>query len=389
MYYDTDNIKSFIGEPTINLMTNPSFEDGLLTSWGISNGTGGTTTIDTGRLDRYAMKVTVASAGDQYQTKGNNLGFNIAGRIFTISCYIKTSGIVGAGVHLVTYWQDSVGAWIFSNNVLSADVTGDSDWTRISATATAPALAYQVWFICAPTSKNGLGSYWIDDVQIEEKGHATTFTVGTRSNTQGLLSLMNNNQVSSDISAMTFDSNGACLFNGTSSYINNNSWPTSLKIADSTTPRTWEVIAKPTASITNAGIFGHKASTGCSYYCNGGIFIWSGVWMFVWYDNAAYQFLSSGITATSGIAAHIVCSFDSDQKPRIYVNGILRATYGSETNMNYSGGMVLYDIGWNSGGAGSYFFTGTIPITKFYKDKALTSAEVLQNFNALKKRFGL
>jgi hypothetical protein len=66
----------------------------------------------------------------------------------------------------------------------------------------------------------------------------------------------------------------------------------------------------------------------------------------------------------------------------IYINGVLDATY-SETGSQTPGNLR---IGSNSTG-NSEFFSGDLPIVRLY-NRALTQAEVIQNFNAQKARFG-
>jgi hypothetical protein len=371
MYYDTDNVKSYVGEVTTNLLNNPSFEDGLLTSWSISNATGGTATIDTGRLDRYSMKVTVASAGDQYQTKGNNLGFNIAGRVFTISCYIKTSGIVGSGVHLATYWQNSVGAWIFTNNVQSVDITGDTDWTRITATSTAPALAYQVWFICAPTLKNGVGTYWIDDIQIEEKGHVTPFTVGTRSGTQGLLSLVKSNTVP-NLNNISYDSIGNLSYNGSSNYIDFGINCYNLGIVRNATFCGWVYM---TSGLYSTVISDWSTNSGMTLRISG-----STTAEFYVYPNN-YRATYTGTFALN--TWYNLVGVISENDLYIYLNGILVASANLGESIGNSPVTLKTGV---RGDLVSYNSGGKIPIVKIY-NRALTSSEILQNFNTLKNRF--
>ena len=179
---------------------------------------------------------------------------------------------------------------------------------------------------------------------------------------------------------------GSMVFDGTDDKIAA-PWPSDLDSDDNTTPRSWEVVLK-TTSTSRQGVFGHKSGAGCSYYCNGGIFLYGGNVTFNWYDNSAYQFLSGG-SITTNKYMHVVGTFDGNAIPRIYVNGELKATYGSSTNLNYSSGMNIYDIGWNSKNSGTDYFNGEIPIVKYYKDKALSLSEVKQNYNAYKKRFGI
>jgi len=184
---------------------------------------------------------------------------------------------------------------------------------------------------------------------------------------------------------VTMSSSGM-VFDGTDDYIFE-SWPSALNIDDNTTARTWEVWVKPDAVSGTYGIFGHKAGSGCSYYCNGGIFLSSGYYRANWYDNSAYQWLAFSSGATTS-AAHVVATVSSDSKMRIYVNGVLGAT-SSASNFNYSSGMVVADIGYNSKSGGQHYFDGTIYSCKFYYGVALSLAQIQQNYNAHKSRFGL
>jgi hypothetical protein len=154
--------------------------------------------------------------------------------------------------------------------------------------------------------------------------------------------------------------------------------------------RSWEVIVNPSSPISFAGVFGNKLGYGCSYYCNGGIYLWDGEWVFNWYDNSSYQFLTSYTPPSANQYTHIVATYDAtDQKPRIYINGELKATYGSATNMDYGSQTYVIDIGWNSKDGGQHYFQGQIPVTKYYQNKALSAAEVQQNYNKYKSRFNL
>lgn len=84
---------------------------------------------------------------------------------------------------------------------------------------------------------------------------------------------------------------------------------------------------------------------------------------------------------------HIVCTYGAGTK-RIYVNGILTdqaigLTGIISTSIN---GMSIGAYGGTSNH--DYFFNGGIAITKIY-NKALTQAEVTQNFNADRSRFNI
>lgn len=138
--------------------------------WGINNATNGTAVIDSNTVldGKQSLKITRATSGDQYQHTGYNFGEDIGGKGFTLSAYIKTAGITGNGVHLTMYWQDSTGAWIWQNNIASTSIGGTTDWTKLTATGIAPALAQRVFVIVTLGDLNGQGTYWIDSVVIAE-----------------------------------------------------------------------------------------------------------------------------------------------------------------------------------------------------------------------------
>jgi len=94
-------------------------------------------------------------------------------------------------------------------------------------------------------------------------------------------------------------------------------------------------------------------------------------------------------TTTAGVVNNqwnnVVATFDGTNK-RIYVNGVLRATSTSLTGtvtQNTTGAAFIGIYG-----GGGYPFNGRISNTQIY-NRALTAAEVQQNFNANRSRFGI
>jgi hypothetical protein len=94
-------------------------------------------------------------------------------------------------------------------------------------------------------------------------------------------------------------------------------------------------------------------------------------------------------TTTAGVVNNqwnnVVATFDGTNK-RIYANGVLRATSTSLTGtvtQNTTGAAFIGIYG-----GGGYPFNGRIAQTQIY-NRALTAAEVSQNFNALRGRFGI
>ena len=104
------------------------------------------------------------------------------------------------------------------------------------------------------------------------------------------------------------------------------------------------------------------------------------------YSNTAGQV---GSQTTSGainwnVWTHFVGTYDdSSQTLRTYINGVLLATRTSTPSTVYS--VYVHKIsGTNFGGE----VKGKISITRHY-NRALSASEILQNYNALKGRYGL
>jgi hypothetical protein len=108
-------------------------------------------------------------------------------------------------------------------------------------------------------------------------------------------------------------------------------------------------------------------------------------WMFYWYPSIMAA--SFGIlTPNFGNIEFITFSYDGNTDFKLYRNGILVSTLSSsETKIYKTSGNLLIAAptqgGWSN-------FLGNIYVLQGY-NRALSAAEVLQNFNAQKARFGL
>ena len=77
-----------------------------------------------------------------------------------------------------------------------------------------------------------------------------------------------------------------------------------------------------------------------------------------------------------------VFMFDTDNKQKIYVNGVLDAA-GPALTSSFNGGTAGIQLG-----VYATFYTGSMPVCRVY-NRALTATEVLQNFNAYRSRYGI
>jgi len=115
-------------------------------------------------------------------------------------------------------------------------------------------------------------------------------------------------------------------------------------------------------------------------------------------DNAAWvqyingcAFGKNDTLIQEGIWVNVTGTYDGSET-KIYINGILSGTSNSQpdsTNRSVSGNMLTTSTPRQiSSSGGTTDFNGKISNTQIY-NRALSSTEVQQNYNALKGRFGL
>ncbi len=207
--------------------------------------------------------------------------------------------------------------------------------------------------------------------QLEQKDHMTPLVLGTRSSTQGLIDIVNNNTI--NLANVSYDSNGMIQFDGTDDYINVSS---SSNYAFGTGAFTIEVMIYPQSfsnythmvALPDQSVFALKAnvSDGAIYY----------------YDPSFTTYGSTpGWTLTLNTWNHVVIVRDGTTA-YCYLNGVLRGSVAGFTG-NFSTQQMR--IGW---GAGSEFTTKKINVVKIY-NKQLSATDVLNNYNNYKKRFGI
>jgi hypothetical protein len=209
----------------------------------------------------------------------------------------------------------------------------------------------------------------------------------TRSATQGLLDLTGNSSI--DLINAGFDSNAQLDFDGTSDVI----YSPQLPVLDSFS---LEVIIKPDA-LTGWILYRNNSM---NYTDNDDNFTFgfssNKLYGHVEYNpSGADVSVNSTTTLSIGQHAHSIYTYDNASKTlKIYVNGVLEGTtvhtgdsypYRSTQKMS-----IGADGGSNHGGIGGnkYFYNGKIPVVKVY-NRALTAAEVANNYNHYKERFNI
>ena len=371
--YDVDDIQSYKGEPTVNLVGNMTKR---FNNW---NGLTGTSEYYTTSEGNQGVKVVTTSGTGGVQWYTNSTMYNIqASTEYTISATVKYLGGTPHPNLLYVRQYDGDGQTSESGKFTTAnqkDLGGG--WKRIWRTFTTDSTTTHI-------NLQGYQYYsgrtiYIQDLQFELKSHATQFAGAstTRSSTQGLIDRTGTSTI--DISNASFDSNAQMTFDGTDDYINDASF-------DMGTPTaiTLECIIRFNGSLDSAdrkvmhynktggttAVFqlrkGHSAST----------------LMYQAHNGSQWYTMTDTDAIESDTWAHFMITH-SGTSAIMYKNGVQSAT-ATMGNLHWTNASNLL-IGYR---ANSEYWKGDIPIMKLY-NRALTAAEVLQNFKATKSRFGL
>lgn len=199
----------------------------------------------------------------------------------------------------------------------------------------------------------------------------------TRSNTQSIKDLTNNNTITAN--SLTYGSDGTFSFNGSTNYMDcgNASAISSITGTSNVTVEAW-VNLSGYGSTYGYGVITHKG------------YPWA--WLLENPSNTMrirFYLSSSGDvycpdTSTHALNTwyHFVGTYDGSNM-RIYRNGELRNTVAGSGTLGGSGlNMVIGNY------SGAYYSQGQIPSVKIY-NRTLSASEVLQNFNAQRGLYGL
>jgi hypothetical protein len=223
----------------------------------------------------------------------------------------------------------------------------------------------------------------IYEAQFEIKNHRTQYSSGTRSATQGLLDLTGNSSI--DLSNVSFDSTSRKVFDGTDDYMA----IVTNAATDYSQAFTLETIFKVDTNATwdngyRSNIFGVAGSYSGMY----GLFKYNNTDVGIQVRDAASTAYAVATGLSKGIYYHLVGTWNGTNELAIYLNGEL-AQATSTTKTGATDGPNLYIGGVRAyGGAGGNAYQGEIPIAKYY-NRALTAAEVANNYNHYKGRFNI
>ena len=384
--YDTADNKSYQGEPTTNLVTNPDFSTGNLTGW---------SSTSTSHGDVDVSEVSSENGYNFFHKKVNKTGNGGQDRLVESSTYnIDTSKRTTISIDFWTNPQNDYNIAFYGRGTTADDTTYDEKplsnngtttstvdlgdgWTRYIYTLqtgwyTGSGNTFRV-AVYPDYGGRGLMEYKVRKVQVEQKPHVTTFVNGTRSATQGLLDRTKNSTI--DISNVSFDSNAQITFDGTDDYI---ALPSDIRSIFTSYPNCMECVLKKSSSDQGDMVAFDIDIT--RWNLNYNMYV-SNQWSFDFYDGTEHVIAAGNYDDEY---VHFVLQQLSNGTMQIYANGVLKGS-ASASNLAPNGSSIR--IGSRSNGDSRYF-NGDIPIMKIY-NRALTAAEVAQNFNAQRSRFEL
>ena len=300
----------------------------------------------------------------------------------TVSFYTRAvnANAVGKVVQYYTYNYTGGSATAYAMNFTLGAV---GVWERQTFTFT-PAYGTMIsyWF---PQS-SGVYSWDWSCMQVEQKSYVTSFVAGTRGTTVatggGWADLSSNGNNGELLNGVRENSNnlGSLVFDGVDDYIPLAGTILSL---NQMTISSWNY-----SSNFNQNGFMFEKTTNGSVNTQYSLFYNSSNDIYYRTYGLSTLDLTINIT-TAGVVNNqwnnVIATFDGTNK-RIYVNGILRATSATLTGtvtQNTTGAAFIGIFG-----GGGYPFNGRIAQTQIY-NRALTAAEISQNFNATRSRYGL
>tara|TARA_A200000159_G_scaffold149659_1_gene158349 strand:- start:1528 stop:2694 length:1167 start_codon:yes stop_codon:yes gene_type:complete len=371
--YDTDDGKSYKGEPTVNLITNSGTSN---TGW-VGYGWTGSQVISSDYSNTYEFTAT-----NGWHNRTFDTGVTSGGTIYVSFQYklkqqqtTQNQIFVLNGTHLGSYTN------YIGNGSMSFE------WQTFSGSFTANANSSKIAIGPRGQDSSGLTDIvYIRNLQVEQKPHATQFVNGTRSATQGLIDRTGTSTI--NISNTSFDSNAQMAFDGTDDYALTTFTPSA---DDNKTISIW--VNFDTLSSSYRYVVGLDYSNATDGFIPLSVASYNGNWVLRMRQQlgtlGTNLVVYSDVIVNTGEWINLVISSNGSAFS-FYKNGVKGSAVGTNNGRWFS---ILNEpimIGSSDWLTNQLYSTtdGKIANVSIY-NKQLTDAEILQNFNATKSRFGL
>ena len=360
--------RAISSSPDTNLVVTTPY---TLTTYAYCTGPVSTENVsDATRQSRTVNRYTITSTGLTPRARiiATGLSTNVN---YSFSCKIKYNG----GVIPSWYIDSSKGNPEGSNNTFNSRTQTFVDigngWyqftEKFNFASCSTGGSWSNFGFAAPNASFLNQTFDVYDIQFEQNAITTPYVNGTRSNTQAIVDLTGTSTITA--SSLTYNSNGTFSFNGTSNYMDcGNSAAVQLSTAI-----TMEAWVNPVSTTGLGNIMSKNFNSGYRFRIDNG-----SLWWYVSGNSI------TGGSVPNGSWSHCVVT-GSSAGLNSYVNGVLVA---SNSTAFAPAAPTLANLYIGTYGPSSEPFNGTIAVAKIY-NQALTAAEVKQNFNALRGRYGL
>lgn len=375
--YDINNLsKSYKGKPAVNL-THPTT---MTNEGGIGPYYGGVISANNFERGAKSFKITTASNA-QYDggiaLNGGNLT-NGTTYTWSMDVWVPAGRTVQGRMRQITG-----GGWLGGSTV---DISGTDSWQRVSKTFTADTNTSGS-IECAQSAGGtaDVFSFWVKDLMLETGSLASPFVQGTRTNQQSVIDLTGKKTITAN--SLTYNGDNTFRFDRASS----NFMALDSSIDCYNKSYTLEAWIKRDSMGAAHGILS-DSQFGWFYFCVGTsdkLFLQHG-----YYNPGETR---NNVTGSTNILNntwyHVVSTFEMGVGMKLYVNGVLDGSNSNPAafalNDPLRGPYYIGRAETSTFGTTPNFFNGTIANLKGYSGKALTQAEVLQNFNALRGKYGV
>jgi hypothetical protein len=361
------------GEPTTNLRSSSQTGGQIGGMQGVSL----TYVGEENGYSKYSMSGTFSSGTYPYCMYLANQSFT-SGTAYSTQCKLKTNvpnkfNYIGGGINYVNVAMNNAGA---NSSVLQTDGSRliKRQGFDYASTTTQPGYIHSNP-INNTTFSSSTDFVYIKDFMIEQKDHCTPWTATSRSNTASLIDLKRTETL--NLANVSFDSNAQLDFDGTDDKITG--FDFNLEAMGTCTLEAIIYMDDLGGSDSSYSIFGGVATGNRHGYHeirNSG----SGWKMTHWTSSNGWRYANTALSA--GQYYHVVWVWNG-LNLSWYLNGVADGNYTFSTLSPYSLGTTTI------GSFGSErYMDGEIPVAKIYQ-KALTVAEIKQNFNSYKNRFNI
>ena len=376
---DSANTKSYSAK---NLFENPTD----ILSWmgtaiaSTHNGSVSRDTTVSSPVGNSPMKMVCTGTSAYIQTWGNSASSYLIssasqGETFTVSVWAKSaSGTTLADCEIFIFDANSSGSWDGSS-FSSGTFTVTDTWQRFSFTRTTTWSSTANIQVRFDGPQNGTGTLWWDGMQVERSSTATDFSYNGPSTVLDMSGKGN----SGSINGVTYTSgtDGYFDFDGTNDYIRpSNSSDFSFGTGDFAVE--FLVYYKGSGSKFTVDTRTTVSGAGFDFGFSTNARIW---------DTSINDWLYNGSATYDANMWHHVVFTRSGTTISVYVDGRLDGTATSSRNLTETGCYIGANVNI-SYGSGSYSNARASNV-RIYKGRSLSSAEVKQNFYALKMRYNI